>query len=258
MGKNATLRLYLPSPLREGAFITAEGGAHHYLANVMRASAGRAVFLFNNEDGEYITEITELSRRHTVLAVKERVRPPETPPPFTVCLSPLKPEATRFAVQKITELGAAAFVPLLCARTSAKPLPAEKLRAIAAEAAEQCERVYVPDIAGPVTLSAFLAEERENALLLHCDETGGGMPATSAPRLDTVFRHTYILIGPEGGFDDGERAALAASEHTEAISLGPRILKAETAAIAALVRCQLTSGDWDELPRYGRKDRHAS
>jgi 16S rRNA (uracil1498-N3)-methyltransferase len=218
-----------------------EGNPAHYLARVMRAAPGDVVILCDDVTGEWAARVAEVGKRDVVLEVAERLRPREAVPDLWLCPALLKKDRFDWVLEKATELGAARIQPLVTRRCVADKLNMERARAITTEAAEQCARTALPKLAEPVKLDALLADWAETRALFFADEAGGG-PAAAA--FASHSGPAAILTGPEGGFDDAERAAIRAHPQARPISLGPRILRGETAAIAALSLWMASAGDW--------------
>lgn len=234
-------RLFVEQQLREGDRVMIEGGQAHYLARVMRISAGDAVILCDNLTGEWATRVADVTKREVMLEVSERLRPREAVPDLWLCAALLKKDRFDMVLEKATELGVARIQPIITRRCVADKLNLERARALTTEAAEQCARTALPELAEPVKLAALLADWPESRALFFADENGGESAAA------TFAAHSgpaALLIGPEGGFDEAERAAIRAHRAARAISLGPRVLRGETAAIAALGLWMATSGDW--------------
>ena len=229
-------RLFVRQPLSEGAKVDLDAGQANYLGNVMRLGEGAEVLLFDGHSGEWLARIVEAARKRMTLSVDRQSRPPETIPDVWLAFAPVKRAHTDWLVEKATELGAARLIPVMTQRTVAERVKLERLESIAIEAAEQCGRTRLPEISEPVTLKALLAAERP---LYFADETGGE-PAASAFKTGPAL----LLVGPEGGFTEDERATIRAARDAVAISLGPRILRAETAALAALAAYMAVAGDW--------------
>lgn len=218
----------------------------HYLFSVMRLGPGAPVLLFNGRDGEWLATVAEAERRGGSLVCRRQTRPQDAPPDLWLAFAPIKKARTDFIVEKATELGCARVLPVRTRHTQAERVNIARLRAHAVEAAEQCGRLSVPEVAQPVTLADHLSEMASSTprrRLLFCDESGGGAPALAVLRTAPSGPWT-VLIGPEGGFDAGERARLAAYPLAVSVSLGPRILRADTAAVAALALWQAALGDW--------------
>jgi 16S rRNA (uracil1498-N3)-methyltransferase len=234
-------RLFVEQRLETGAHVSIEGNAAHYLSRVMRAASGDAVILCDNATGEWASRVVEAGKRSVELEVVEQLRPREGVPDLWLCPALLKKDRFDFVLEKATELGAARIQPVLTRRCVADKLNLERARTITVEAAEQCARTALPEVTEPAKLDALLRDWPEGRTLFFADEDGGD-PAADA----FVYSEgsAAILIGPEGGFDDAERAAIRAHPQARAISLGPRILRGETAAIAALSVWMAEAGDW--------------
>jgi len=235
-------RLFVAETLAAGASVRIEGNPAHYLARVMRVAAGDAVILCDDVTGEWAARVTDAGKRDVVLEVAAMLRPREAVPDLWLCPALLKKDRFDLILEKATELGAGVIRPLVTRRCVADKLNLERARAITTEAAEQCARTALPQLAEPVKLDALLADWPESRALFFADENGGE-PAAEAFRA-RKGAPAAILIGPEGGFDDAERAGIRAHPQACAITLGPRILRGETAAIAALALWMGTAGDW--------------
>lgn len=234
-------RVFVDVVLSPGASAPLDGGQANYLRNVLRLEAGAPVHVFDDRTGEWLARVASLGKRGGTLEVVAPTRPREAVPDLWLAFSPLKAGRTELIVEKATELGAARIVPIVTERSVVRQVKPERLRAHAIEAAEQCERTALPAIDPLLSLPDLLAAWPATRPLLFADERGdGGGLGTPAP--------AGILVGPEGGWSDGERAAILAHPAARLISLGPRILRAETAAIAALAAWMALSGDW---PRAG-------
>lgn len=234
-------RLFVTGPLAEGASVALDGGQAHYLGKVMRISPGGAVILCDDETGEWLTQVTQVGKRDVLLTIDRRLRTREDVPDFWLCAALTKKAAFDLVLEKATELGVAALRPVITRRCVADKLNGERARAIVTEAAEQCARTALPQIAEPVSLAALLRDWPAGRRLFFADEEGG-VPAASAFAMESG--PAALLVGPEGGFDDAERAAIRAHSAAVAITLGPRILRAETAAIAGTGLWMGTRGDW--------------
>ena len=234
-------RLFVERELETGARIRLEGTQAHYLGRVMRVSEGDTVILCDNRTGEWAMRVAQVERRAVSGLVTEMLRPREEVPDFHLCAALLKKDRFDLVLEKATELGVARIQPVLTRRCVADKLNLDRARHIATEAAEQCARTALPDIAEPLKLDALLRDWPTERALFFADENGGE-PAAA------VFAATTgpaaLLVGPEGGFDDAERAAIRALPQARAITLGPRILRGETAAIAAIALWMGTVGDW--------------
>ncbi|APE28233.1 Ribosomal RNA small subunit methyltransferase [Aurantiacibacter gangjinensis] len=226
-----------------------EGNQANYLARVMRVQEGDAVILCDDITGEWLSRVTQAGKRRVDLAVEERLRPRDDVPDIWLCAALLKKDRFDLLLEKATELGAARIQPVIMRRCVADKLNPDRARAIVTEAAEQCARTALPELEAPQKLDALLREWPEDRLLFFADEDGGE-PAADAfvfarqPQRAEGGQKAAILIGPEGGFDDAERAAIRAHPQARPVSLGPRILRAETAAIAALSLWMGVAGDW--------------
>lgn len=234
-------RLFVSETLAAGAAVRIEGNPAHYLARVMRVAPGDAVILCDNITGEWAARVSDVGKRDVTLEVAQLLRPREAVPDLWLCAALLKKDRFDMVLEKATELGAARIQPVLTRRCVADKLNMGRARSTAIEAAEQCARTALPQLADPVKLAALLADWPDGRELFFADENGGE-PARAA-----FAAHTgpaAILIGPEGGFDEAERASIRAHPAARPISLGPRILRGETAAIAALGLWMATSGDW--------------
>ena len=237
----STPRLFVETPLSDGAQVRVEGGQAHYLLSVMRLKAGDPVKLFDDATGEWLGVIGAAGKRDLVLDVTARLREREPVPDLWLCAAPIKKGRIDLVAEKASELGVARLVPVLTRRTVIDRLNGDRLRAHMIEAAEQCDRTALPELAAPVRLDALLRDWPADRALFFADETGG------APAAAAMAAHegpAAILIGPEGGFDEAERAAIRAVPQAVGIGLGPRILRAETAAIASVSLWMAAAGDW--------------
>ncbi len=234
-------RLFVDQPLSEGATLTVDGPAANYLGNVLRLGPGARVKLFDDRTGEWLAEIVEAGKKRVTLAVATHLRGREPVPDLWLLFAPIKRGRIDWLVEKATELGVAQLVPVLTRRTVVERLNLDRLRAHIIEAAEQCERTALAELAEPQKLSALLAEWPAERVLYFADEAGGE-PLTGEPGPGA------ILIGPEGGFTDEERVAIRALPQARPVSLGPRILRADTAALAAVTLWMGAAGDWSPPP----------
>jgi len=232
-------RLFVRTALGDGAMVELDAGQANYLGNVMRLGVGSELLVFDGASGEWLARIAEAGRKRMTLTVERRTREPETIPDVWLAFAPVKRAQTDWLVEKATELGAARLLPVMTRRTIAERVKLERLEAIAIEAAEQCGRTLLPEIAAPVDLKRLL-DSRDPTRKLYFADEGGGERASTA----FVPGPALILTGPEGGFTDDERSAIRAAPNLIPISLGPRILRAETAALAALTTLMATAGDW--------------
>jgi 16S rRNA (uracil1498-N3)-methyltransferase len=229
--------LFVRQLLSDGAGVELDAGQANYLGNVMRLGVGAELLVFDGRSGEWLARISDAAKKSMTLSVECRTREPESVPDVWLGFAPVKRTQTDWLVEKATELGVARLIPVMTQRTVAERVKLERLEAIAIEAAEQCGRTVVPEIAEPVTLKQLL---NASARTLYFADEGGGEPVAAAVKPGPAL----ILTGPEGGFTDEERALIRAAENAVPISLGPRILRAETAALAALAAYMALVGDW--------------
>ena len=236
----STPRLFVETALAPGP-LTLSGPQAHYLVAVMRTKPGDPVKLFNDASGEWLAVASAVGKRDLTLDVQERLREREAVPDLWLVAAPLKKGRVDWMAEKACELGVARLVPVVTRRTVVDKPNTERLRAHMIEAAEQCGRTAVPEVAEMVKLPALLRDWPAERALFFADELGG------APATEAFAGHSgpaALLIGPEGGFDDAERAAIRAHPAGRPVSLGPRILRGETAAIAATALWMATAGDW--------------
>lgn len=234
-------RLFVPGPLAEGAAVSIDGPQAHYLARVMRVGLGDAVVLCDDQTGEWSARVASAGKRDVVLIPETRMREREQVPDFTLCAALLKKPNFDLVLEKATELGVRRIQPVVARRCVADSLNPERARTIVTEAAEQCARTALPELAETAKLDALLRAWPKDRALFFADEAGG------EPAAETFRAHqgpAALLVGPEGGFDDAERAAIRALPQARAITLGPRILRGETATIAATALWMAVSGDW--------------
>jgi 16S rRNA (uracil1498-N3)-methyltransferase len=233
----STPRLYVEAELSEGSMLRIDAAQAHYLIAVMRFKVGDPLKLFDNITGEWLAVADHVGKRDIVFSVRARLRQREAVPDLWLLAAPIKKTRIDMVVEKACELGIARYQPVITRRTIIERIKADRLRSIMIEAAEQCGRTALPEIGEAIKLSALLRDWPSERTLYFADENGGEPFApTQSP--------AAILIGPEGGFDDEERAAIRALPQATPISLGPRILRAETAAIAAISLWMAQAGDW--------------
>jgi len=237
------VRLYVEARLSEGARVEATQGQAHYLLHVMRARAGDRVSLFNGRDGEWLAQIAEVTKRRCAFVCEGQTRAQEGAPDLWLCFAPIKKTPADYVAQKATELGVSVLQPVMTLRTIVSRVNLERLRANAIEAAEQSDRLTVPKAREPVPLEKLLATWAPERHLLFCDEAGEAPPVAEALRA-AASGAWAVLTGPEGGFDPAERIAIRARPFAVPVSLGPRTLRADTAALAALAVWQALRGDW--------------
>ena len=239
---DAKIRLFVEHPLGPGQPVPLTEGQAHYLFGVMRLGVGAALLLFNGRDGEWRADVAEAGKRGGILVCAALTRPLQMPPDLWLLFAPIKKARTDFIVEKAAEMGARRIMPVQTQHTNSDRIRQDRLQAHAVEAAEQCGGTFVPQVAELATLDKVLAGWDNTRRILWCNEAlvGAG---------DALLRAGHagawaILIGPEGGFSERERAKLAAMPCVVQASLGPRILRADTAAVAALTLWQSVLGDW--------------
>jgi 16S rRNA (uracil1498-N3)-methyltransferase len=246
-----TPRLYVEAPLAAGAAFPLDRGQSNYLLNVLRRKTGDPVLMFNGRDGEWRARLETVGRKGATLAVDEQTRPQTAPGDLHYLFAPLKQARLDYLVQKAVELGTSRLQPVLTRHGQVARVNLDRIRANAIEAAEQCGILSLPEIMAPIALARLLAEWIPERLMVFCDEEApvrdpvavleearNTAPAALGPLAITA------LVGPEGGFADDERAGLLKLPNLVRLSLGPRILRADTAAVAVLALVQATLGDW--------------
>jgi 16S rRNA (uracil1498-N3)-methyltransferase len=245
MIERRTPRLYVAAGLAPGIEVALEPGQTHYLRSVLRFGAGAVIAVFNTTHGEWLCRIAEIGKGATRLTVERQLRQPEAEcePDLWLLFAPIKRTPLDWLIEKATELGVAGLLPVWTARTQVERINVERLRAHAVEAAEQSERLSVPELRAPQRLDRLLAAWPSARRLIVCDETGAGEPISdAAARLPPG--PVALLVGPEGGFDETELDALGKLSFVTRVGLGPRVLRAETAALAAVAVLQAIAGDW--------------
>lgn len=240
-----TPRLFVSADLSAGRAVPLDEEQSNYLLRVLRLGPGGEVRLFNGRHGEWDAAISAATGKKAEVSpvALRRPQPPPASPAMTLLFAPVKKDQTDLIVEKATELGAVRIMPVLTQRTQTRTVRLDRLRKIALEAAEQTERLDLPEIADVGSLDAALAALPAGTALFFCDEAGDARPA-AALMADLKGRNAALLIGPEGGFTPEERTFLRGRPATHPVSLGPRILRAETAAVAAMGLWQATCGDW--------------
>ena len=237
-------RLFVDAALREGERITLERNQSNYLGNVLRLSAGETILVFNGRDGEWQASI-EGRKRPDGLSIVARTRPQDRLPDIAYVFAPLKHARLDYMVQKAVEMGASRLQPVLTRHTQVSRVNSERMRANVIEAAEQCGILSLAEVAEPVALERYLDKRETVRLLVFCDEAADiSNPIEALQQGLTAAEGIDILIGPEGGFAEEERALLLRQPTTLRLSLGPRILRADTAGVAALALVQAALGDW--------------
>jgi 16S rRNA (uracil1498-N3)-methyltransferase len=240
----ATHRLFIPADLVPGTPVPLAPEAFNYLAHVLRMPEGGKLLAFNGRDGEWRAEFHFSGKKAGVVVPVEPVRAQTELGRIQLAFAPLKATRLDYMVQKAVEMGVASLLPVLTRRTQVRGLKSEKLEANAIEAAEQCGILAIPAILPERTLERFLAERSPQTALIFCDEDAEIADPVAALRAADPQGPVTLLIGPEGGFDETERQMLLARPGTIRLSLGPRILRADTAAVAALTAVQIALGDW--------------
>jgi len=236
-------RLYVTEHLQKGARFAADERATHYLINVLRRGSDDPVLLFNGRDGEWKASLSFPTRKRIQLTAIEQTRPQPAPCDLHYLFAPLKVGRMDYLVQKAVEMGAGLLQPVMTQHVQGKITNLDKLRANVVEAAEQCGVLGIPDVAEPVRLFDLLDHWPSERRIIYCDEGDAGQ--NPLPVLAAIQeRHLALLVGPEGGFSEEERARLRSLDFVTAIPLGPRILRADTAAVAALAVVQAAIGDW--------------
>jgi 16S rRNA (uracil1498-N3)-methyltransferase len=252
---SATPRLYVAPDLAEGGEIALDGDQAHYLTRVLRLAAGAPVRVFNGRHGEFDAQLAASTKNSATLSLGPQVRQQHAVPDLRLLFAPLKKARTDFLVEKAVELGVAELQPVITERSDSDVVRTDRLHRIAVEAAEQTERLDVPSVREAAKLFVILQSWDPARALIYADEAGdegekpwGGEAGRAAPMAKVVQelagKPTAILIGPEGGFSPAERKRLRELPYVRPVGLGPRILRAETAAVAALTLYQALAGDW--------------
>ena len=254
MSENIKARLYVENDLSEGGQILLEGCQGHYLTAVMRCRAGDLILLFNGRDGEWLAQIVTAGKGRASVQILENTAPQKPEPDLWYLFAPVKKARTDYMIEKATELGVSLIRPILTARTNLDRFKPDKIRRHAIEAAEQCERFTVPVVEPMIKLDELLANWPADRLMMFCDEEGDqdqntyvvGRAMDEVAAWQGAPEKWAILIGPEGGFSPAERGLIRAQEYVVPVTLGPRILRADTAAVAAITLWQSFAGDWQE------------
>lgn len=239
-----TPRLHLDQPLSAASDIPLPREQAHYLTGVLRLASGDPVNVFNARDGEWLAYLRTVSKKETTLRCERRLADVSPPPDIDYIFAPLKHARLDYVVQKATELGARRLRPVITQRTIAERVNFDRMRANAVEAAEQCNLVFVPEVHEPVKLPKLLSDWQPGRALVYCDETAA--IADPLVALKPLKAPAAVLIGPEGGFTVAEKSLLKSLPFVTAISLGPRIMRADTAAVSALTLVQAMLGDWHQ------------
>ncbi|MBI1869236.1 MAG: 16S rRNA (uracil(1498)-N(3))-methyltransferase [Methylocystis sp.] len=244
----AAQRLFVEASLEAGARLTPSSDQRNYLLNVLRLREGDGVLLFNGRDGEWRAVLEKVARRAATLVAQVQTREQDHPFDLDYCFAPLKRARLDYMVQKAAEMGVARLSPVVTHRTQVQRVNLARLRANAIEAAEQCGILSVPQVVEETDLPNFLRSLASTRLLVFCDENAETEDAIAALRAAPAHDGVSLLVGPEGGFDDAERQAILRLTNVVRLSLGPRILRADTAAVAALALIQAVIGDWRKDP----------
>ena len=237
-------RLYVDAPLSAGADVALDRPQAHYLIHVLRLKTGDTVLVFNGRDGEWQAKLAEGGKRTVSLAVTAQTRPQTKAPDLHYLFAPLKSARLDYVVQKAVEMGVARLQPVLTRHGQMARVNLDRMRANAIEAAEQCGILSLPEIGEPQPLTSLIAHREPERWLVFCDEDADAANPIAALQAVPPQAPLAVLIGPEGGFADDERAALLSTPSVARLSLGPRILRADTAAVAALAVVQAVLGDW--------------
>jgi 16S rRNA (uracil1498-N3)-methyltransferase len=236
-------RLFVDAPLVQGGLVALERDQSNYLGNVLRLSAGDSILVFNGREGEWQAAISGRKRPES-LTITGQTRPQDSLPDLVYAFAPLKHARLDYMVQKAVEMGAAQLQPVVTRFTQVSRINGERMRANVIEAAEQCGILSVAAIADPVPLERFLRERDSNRVLVFCDEAAEVESPLKALAGSATEHGVDVLVGPEGGFAEDERTLLLRQPRILRLSLGPRILRADTAAVAALSLVQAALGDW--------------
>ena len=234
------IRLYVDQPLASGQAVRLSSDQAHYLVGVMRLAAGAVILLFNGRDGEWGATLAEAGKRGAIAVCEAETQPQTLPPDLWLVFAPIKKARTDFIVEKAVELGVRRILPVQTRHTNSERIRQDRLQAHAVEAAEQCRSTFVPEVAELQPLDRLMRQWPEDRCLYWCDEAAIGQPA----EITGPAGPAAILIGPEGGFSADEAAKLRGMPNVAPLSLGPRILRADTAAVAAITLWQARHGDW--------------
>jgi 16S rRNA (uracil1498-N3)-methyltransferase len=240
-------RLFVDTALESGAAVKLEHDQSNYLGNVLRLKAGDGILVFNGRDGEWLASITG-RKRPDGLEIESKTRPQDRLPELAYVFAPLKHARLDYMVQKAVEMGVSSLQPILTRFTQVARVNSERMRANVIEAAEQCGILGIAEVAEPIDFDRFLGHRKPERLLVFCDEAADVAGPLSVLQGNKITAGIDVLIGPEGGFAEEERAVLLRQPNTLRLSLGPRILRADTAGVAALALVQAALGDWTRHP----------
>lgn len=238
----ANIRLFIEDNIALNNTLTIEEKQAHYLINVMKQRVGNVIQLFNNKDGEFDAEIINVSKKNVEVLITKKTKDYSVSPDIWLLFAPLKKDQTDFVIQKATELGVRKIIPTITSRTNSEKVRIERFISQSIEAAEQCRRVDLPEISPAISLEKILQSWDKERTLYFMDETGKGINIIKA--FSTKSPKSAILVGPEGGFDKKELEILEKLDYTQGVTMGNRILRAETAVVAAISCWQAISGDW--------------
>lgn len=244
------IRLFINDSLSEGREVSLTPDQTHYLCQVMRVEEGARMGVFNGREGEWAAELVKQPGKVWAVRPVEQRRPQRNSPDLWLYFALVKAGPVEFMMQKAAELGAARLIPVLTRYGQVRRINGRRLQAILTEAAEQCGRLDLPVLEEPLPLAEIGAHAGPERLILHGDESGVGHPLAEVLAGQPQGRALAVLTGPEGGFAPEEREMLTGWQNTVSFTMGPRILRAETAALAALAGVQMLRGDWDEKPRF--------
>lgn len=237
------IRLFVGQQLKTEAYIELSENQSHYLANVMRCRDGEQIYCFNGQNGEFLCRLEHVDKKRTQINILEQTKKPQAEPDIWLLFAPLKKDKTDFVIEKATELGVSKIQPVITRYTNTEKIKIERFITQATEASEQCGRLSVPEIAEPMTLEKLLASWDKKRVLFFLDERRQGSSAAEVFASEKDIS-AAVLIGPEGGFDETEAKLLNQCPFVKNVSLGPRILRAETACLSALAVWQAVAGDW--------------
>lgn len=240
---NRVPRLYVTEPLAEDNPVHLRRDQAHYVNNVMRLGVGGQLRLFNGADGEWLSNITDVGKRNCTVTPNQQTRTQSGLPDIYYLFAPLKHARLDYMVQKATELGVAVLQPVLTDNTNVQRVKIERMTANAIEAAEQCNLLCIPEVRNPLSLSSVLSKWEPERKIIFCDEAASQKSAIAALK-DVDVGPLAVLVGPEGGFSENERNMITALPFVITLSLGPRIMRADTAAVACLALVQAMLGDW--------------
>lgn len=238
-----SIRLFVDVDLIEGKSFELLPEKSHYICNVMRCKTGDIIKCFNAKSGEFLCHIDQIDKKHSILTPQKQIREAEAEEGIWLLFAPLKKDKTDFVIEKAVELGVGRIIPIITRYTNSEKIKTDRFVAQAIEASEQCERLSVPDISTPQKLEQLIKQWDTNRILFFMDERRKGIAAIKAFQ-EASNKSIAILIGPEGGFSDEEAKLLDAQSFVKNVNLGPRILRAETAALASLAVYQACDGDW--------------